>query len=968
MTLDISKLNNIKLIPSYNRKKEAKNSGNESVSFSGLAGSTPDYNVKVPMQYSKIGVTTLDNGLELHEYKMANGQKVVIMPSDSPTVQLQTYVNTGSMNEKDDVRGISHFIEHMMFNGTRGDDGYKKINSGETFKLIEEMGGYANAHTNYNVTSYEINLPMFNNYDFGKAVEIQAAMINNPAFTDEMIEKEKGPVCSEINMYSDMPEREILSTSIKNLLNVKTTSAEMIGGTVENIQNLTREKLLDYYNTNYCPSNMTTVITGNIIPDEAMLVVSKHFRNNNVPKTQQLHEQFNPIDKTVRKDVFSPKATKTTGVLSFVGPKSNDLKETVACDAVRELLSGTGSAGLNYPLKNLNTDLFIEMEYLSNTNDKKAINSICYSTAEGNSEKSLKLIFDKLNNFATPTQKEMDRLKLILKKNFEDAFESSQISNELIGMVVNGDELSQLSDYKKVVDSLTAEDLVNAAKKYFDTSKTSIAIVHPSNVTQEQLTNNYQQAQMISFRGHRNNESINNENRNSISFKSNIAGFQPSGINNREILNPARKTEYILQNNTNIGLYDSPRNNCRLEYSIICDAPANVKPGVTDILDEMLSRGSAYRDMKQFEDAKSDNCASVNAGCNRSSISASVSFIPEKAGESLDLMKENILAPRFTYEDFEAAKQKVREVCQSTEDTSFEYLKREMFKNQHYGENKDDVLANLDNVTLNDVMGLYQYYLQNGKAVAAVTAPFSQKPELKDIVFNRMSGCPVVKQNKYSLFENYIPVENSKVFQKESNKSQADVSMGFKYKLPDNLKDEVTLKILTYTLCSSNEIGLFNTLREKEKLAYSVSADNIAYDNNGMFLCNILTTTVDDLTQKPSYENVQKSIDGFKRQINLLREGQFSDEDFQKIKNGLKAILIRNSETTKDKTWILLNELKSKEGLNRKNQELNMIDSITKQDVINMANYVFAGNPTYSVIANKATLDANSQYLKNLEK
>ena len=965
MALDISKLNNIKLVPSYNCKKETKNAENESISFSGLFKGTPDYNVKVPMQYSKVGVTTLDNGMDLHEYKMANGQKVVIMPSDSPNVHLQTYINTGSMNEKDDERGISHFMEHMMFNGTRGDDGYKKIAPGETWTSIVEMGGSANAYTGYDSTTYFINLPMFNAGDFEKAVEIQAAMVNNPAFTEEMIEKEKGPVCSEINMYSDAPEREIVCTSIKNLLNIKTTSSDLVGGTVENIQNLTREKLLDYYNTNYCPSNMTTVITGNISPDEAMQVVSKHFRNNNVPKAQQLHEQFNPIDKTIRKDVFSPKATKTTGVLSFVGPKSNDLKETVACSAVCELLAGNGISRLNMPLKYLNTDLEINTENLSNTSDKNEIKYISYSTAEENSEKSLKLIFDKLNNLTPPTQKELDNIKMVLKKNFEDTFESSQTSNALIGSVITSDNLSQLADYKKVVDSLTTADLVNAAKKYFDTSKTSIAIVHPSNVTQEQLTNNYQHAQMISFRGHRD---VAKNKASNPSFKNNAAGVQNSPPINREVLDPKRKTEYILQNNTNIALYDNQRNNCQLEYSIMCDAPANVKTGVTEILNEMLSRGSAYKTMEQLEAAKSDNCANIAVGCNHSAISASVSFIPEKAGESLDLMKENMLAPRFTYEDFEAAKQKVRETCQAEEDISYDYLRREMFKNQHYGENKDDVLANINNITLNDVMGLYQYYLQNGKAVAAVTAPFSRNPELKDIVFNRMSGCPVVKQNNYSLFENYIPVENSKVFQKENNNSQADISMGYKYKLTGNLKDEVTLKLLTHTLSVSNEIGLFHTLREKEKLAYSVGACNTNYDNSGFLFCNILTTTVDDLTQKPSYENVQKSIDGFQRQIDLLKSGQFSDKDFENIKSQIKAAILSNSETTPSKSLILLNELQSKEGLNRKNLELNMIDKITKQDVINMANYVFAGKPTYSVIANKATLDANSQYLKNLEK
>ena len=972
MTLDISKLNNIKYIPSNNQKKEVQNSAEtkEQISFSGLFRGTPDYNVKVPMQYSKIGTTTLDNGMEIHEYKLANGQRVMIMPSDSPTLTLKTYVKTGAMNEKDDERGISHFMEHMMFNGTRGDNGYKKIEAGETFKAIEEMGGFANASTGYKTTDYIISLPQFNSDDFAKAVEIQSAMVCNPAFTDEMIEKEKGPVCSEINMASDAPYREVAMVSLKNLLNIKSTSADVITGTVENIQNLNKEKLFDYYNKNYCPANMTTVVTGNVNPDEAMQIISKNFRNTNVAKTEQLQEEFNPITKTVRADLFSPKATSTTGVLYFVGPKASDFKDTVACEAVTALLAYTGNSRLSTPLQHLNTSLDIGMEQLSNTRDRDNMIYMSYDTAEANSEKALKLIFDKLGNFVPPTQKELDNIKLLLKKNFEDTFESSISSNDLIGALSTDVSTSQLADYKKTVDSLTSEDLANAVKKYFDTSKTSVAIIHPQDVTKEQLNQNYQQAQTLSFKGH---AIQNNDGTAAMSFKgisnpvsNNNTANPPS--KDLKIFYPERLSEYILQNNTNIGLYDNQRGNGFIEYKIICDAPADVKPGVVDVLNEILSRGSAYKTLEQFGDAKSDNCASVSAGCTRSTLRGYTSFIPEKAGESIDLMKENMLAPRFTYEDFEAARQTVKENCLSAQDYSFDYLKREMFKNQHYGETKDEVLANIDTVTLNDVMGLYQYYLQNGKAVASVSAPFGKNPELKDVVFNKMSGFPTVKQNNYSLFESYKPVESSKVFQKETNKSQADVTLGYKYQMPDNLKDRMTINLLSYLLSRSGEIGLFETLREKEKLAYMVEARDLSYDNNGMLLCEILTTTVDDLTKKTSYENVQKSIDGFHRQINLLKEGQFSDKDFEKIKLQLKASLLSSSEKTDIKTDMLLDSLASKEGISHTNQMYETIDNITKQDVINMANYVFSGKPTYSVLANKATLEANADYLKGLEK
>ena len=81
-------------------------------------------NVNLPVGYQKLGIKTLSNGQEIHCYKLNNGQQVYIAPKECSTTVLNTYVNTGSMNEKDEERGISHFCEHMAFNGTFGTNGY----------------------------------------------------------------------------------------------------------------------------------------------------------------------------------------------------------------------------------------------------------------------------------------------------------------------------------------------------------------------------------------------------------------------------------------------------------------------------------------------------------------------------------------------------------------------------------------------------------------------------------------------------------------------------------------------------------------------------------------------------------------------------------------------------------------------------------------------------------------------------
>lgn len=258
--IETSQVNNV-----TNNKTESNDQENKTVTQQQeLQQVTPDFNVKVPVGYTKTGIEKLSNGQEIHCYKLNNGQKVMIAPKESAMTTLNTYVNTGSMNEKDDERGISHFCEHMAFNGTKGSDGYEKLGIGDVFRKVGDMGGRTNASTNFAETNYTISIPQFNKNDFETIVKMQSSMMNNLEMSDNMVDKEHGPVTSEINMYSDMPDNIAANVAIKNLYNIQTTSDDVVAGTVDNIMNVDSKKVMDYYKNNYYPANMTTVVTGDV--------------------------------------------------------------------------------------------------------------------------------------------------------------------------------------------------------------------------------------------------------------------------------------------------------------------------------------------------------------------------------------------------------------------------------------------------------------------------------------------------------------------------------------------------------------------------------------------------------------------------------------------------------------------------------------------------------------------------------
>ena len=158
-----------------------------------ISNVTPDYNISTPMTYNFVGDIKLSEDLNAKLYKLANGQKVIIVPKDGTTV-VKTYVNTGSLNEPDKVRGISHYIEHNLFNGS------ESLGDKVFFDEVNKMGANTNASTSFSVTDYYISSNLLDDKDLENKIKLQAGMIQSPKFLLEKLDKEKSIVDSEINM------------------------------------------------------------------------------------------------------------------------------------------------------------------------------------------------------------------------------------------------------------------------------------------------------------------------------------------------------------------------------------------------------------------------------------------------------------------------------------------------------------------------------------------------------------------------------------------------------------------------------------------------------------------------------------------------------------------------------------------------------------------------------------------------
>lgn len=208
--------------------------------------------------------------------KLANGLTYMIRPTSEPKGRMSArlFIDVGSLNETAEVSGISHFIEHLVFNGSR------TFKRGELIPAMQRLGlgfgGDANAYTGLEQTVYMLDLPNLNDETVNFALTIMRDFADGATLAEEAVDKERGIIVSELKARDSMAYRAMVD-QIGFLLDGTRVAGFMPIGTEEVIKNVTPRQIRDYYGTHYVPRNMTLILTGDIEPAQAVQWIEKHF-------------------------------------------------------------------------------------------------------------------------------------------------------------------------------------------------------------------------------------------------------------------------------------------------------------------------------------------------------------------------------------------------------------------------------------------------------------------------------------------------------------------------------------------------------------------------------------------------------------------------------------------------------------------------------------------------------------------
>ena len=240
---------------------------------------------------------TLNNGLEVFMIPYDNKKNYFISYATRFGSDVLEFTDDKKKNHKPPL-GVAHFLEHKMF---------EEESDIDPFTFFSESGTDSNASTSFDNTQYIC----YGNKEFNKNLRYLLQFVSHPYYTDENVEKEKGIIAEEINMYEDMPDFK-LEMQLRECIYKNSPRRIDIAGSVEEIYKITKEDLYACYNNFYIPSNMFVLIVGNfdkeialeIIKDELDTKVTTH-----LPKIKQVKEptKVNKTTLDIKGNIEVPK-------------------------------------------------------------------------------------------------------------------------------------------------------------------------------------------------------------------------------------------------------------------------------------------------------------------------------------------------------------------------------------------------------------------------------------------------------------------------------------------------------------------------------------------------------------------------------------------------------------------------------------------------------------------------------------
>jgi len=403
--------------------------------------------------------TTLKNGLRIITSRMPH----------TPSVCLCIFIGTGSRYEAENMAGISHFIEHMCFKGTK-----MRASSREISEAIEGVGGILNAGTDKELTVYwcKVAKPHFH-----QALDVLLDILLNSKFEPQEIERERQVIIDEINLGKDSPPQRV-NMLIDELLWPNHPLGRDVAGSEQSVSSINREIILDYLEGQYLPGNTVVAVAGDLKHQEAVATISQTLggwgRKLPNPKYLPFKAQAGPRQCIESKETEQAHLCLALPGLSLLHPKrfTLDLLNIILGEGMssRLFIEIRDKLGLAYSIHSF-VDYFLDSGSVA----------VCAGVEPKNLKVAIEAILEQLARVKnTVPETELTKAKEFAKGRLMLRLEDSRSVSSWIGgqEILLGKILSP-NQVISIIDAISADEIKKIAGELFIGQKLRLAVVGP---------------------------------------------------------------------------------------------------------------------------------------------------------------------------------------------------------------------------------------------------------------------------------------------------------------------------------------------------------------------------------------------------------------------------------------------------------------------------------------------------------
>lgn len=821
----------------------------------------------------------------IKEFQLSNGLKILIKENDSiPLVTFSIWYKVGSRNETNDLRGLAHFLEHMMFKGTN------KFKKGEISDVIQSVGGVFNAFTFSDGTAYyETVSPKY----LEKMLEIESSRIKNSLLDKKELELEKNVVLSELEGNLNNPA-SLLDQKLRYEAYNQNPYKHPTIGYINDIKNITPEKMRDFYRAYYNPQNATIILTGDIKEKNALALINKYFGRIKNNKSKDLEIKLDKLQtKEKRVTVKKAGSTKLLEIAYHISDaKSYDI---YPLNIIEEILIKSKKSKLNKAL--IEKGLVTEVSGGAEANIDPGLFYIVTSLTPHTKHKTVeKIIIQEISNLIKnpPSNKEITAAKNRIKASY--LFNLDGTYNQAINLgffeIINN--WQQAVDWPDSIDKVTQKDVKDVLDKYFKNTNRTVGYFIPE------------------FKKGQKYESIPIE----INKTHNLTGNKIKSINKQITTKPENDSfntfhyeERDLSDNSKLFLYKG----VDIPITIINGA---IKGGESlllknkececELISSLLEKGSKNYTKEQIEDLLDHTGSQINFTCDEESFKFKVYSLNENLEDTIDLLTDLLLNPIFNAQETKKEKKKLAAEITELKDDTYEIAKRKLsqliFPKDHiyYLDDFDNDIKKIKGINKKDLIKAHELIIKNNKLLISVVTNIEgdslnkliNKIDKNITLDTKKADCKI---NIPDIKINDSPLEKITYVH---DKPQSDVFLGHAGLLKRTDPDFYKIYIANHILGGSSLTSrLAKNVRDNSGLVYTVISYLDASLGEGEF----------GIYFGANNQNVDKAIKIIKNELDAFVKAGISKDELNKAKKSIvDSFISRNLATYSSITSTIL--------------------------------------------------------------